>query len=260
MFDLKFNLEAFLPSKNSQVCILATDIIEPEILIRILAADTKKTYPDLFKGETPQVFYRMRYVPPYETFQEIRKLILQIRNATGIRSMFNGVIAIDVSEYKGHEEEEFFIVLLKYLYDNSQGCKILLVCSQYTEKEIGRLFSICSRFFPVQIEKFNLYDTEHLKNLIKSSFKEHDQKISSDNVELIADILECDDLTPYRTLQLIDRVLEELHLRELSTDRTLGDDLHTSIKKYFRDSYSPICLLAGHALLSGKEELVEHTL
>ena len=260
MFDLKLNLEAFLPGKNSQICILATDIIEPEILIRILSADTERAYPDLFKGETPQVFYRMRYVPPYDTFQEIRKLILQIRNATGIRSMFNGIMAIDVSEYKGHEEEEFFTVLLKYLYDNSQGCKILLVCSQYTEKEIGRLFSICSRFFPVQIEKFNLYEVEQLKNMIKSSFQEHGKKISSDDVELIAGILECDDLTPYRTLQLINRLPEELHLNKLSSGRTLDEDLHTSIKKYFRDSYSPICLLAGHALLCGKEEPIEHTL
>lgn len=260
MFDLKFNPEAFLPNSHPQICILSTDIVETEILIRLLADKTSKRYPDAFKGEVPQVFYRMRYVPPYESFQEIRKLILQIRNATGIRSRFHGIIALDVSEYKGHEGEEFFTILLKYLYDNTRGCKVILVCSQYAEKDHRRLLGRCAEFFPVQQEQLNIYDHERLKYLIESSFEKRKCKVDSGSVELIADILNSEDLIPYRTLQLIDRIPEEIHIQKMSCKSKHGNISQSAVREFFLDPHSPICMLAGHALLFGKEEQVEHTL
>ena len=260
MFDLKFDPEAVLADSHPQICILCTDIVETEILIRLLADKTSKRYPDAFKGEVPQVFYRMRYVPPYESFQEIRKLILQIRNATGIRSKFHGIIAIDVSEYKGHENEEFFTILLKYLYDNTRGCKVILVCSQYTEKDYKRIISRCAEFFPVQQEQLRIYDCERLKYLIRSSFEKHKCKVDSTGVELIADILTSEELASYRTLQLIDRIPEEIYTIKMpgkSRNETISQD---AVREYFLNPHSPICMLAGHSLLSGKEGYCEHTL
>lgn len=260
MFDLDFNPEAFLPDPYPKICILSTDVVEPEILIRVLAEKTAKSYPDTFKGEAPQVFYRMRYMPPYEAFQEIRKLILQIRNATGIRSSFNGIMVIDVSEYKGHEDEEYFTIFLKYLYDNSCGCKSILVCSQYTEKELQKLVISCTRFFPVQQEVLNIYELDQLKALVKASFKERRYKLDTDSIDLIADILTSEKLVSCRTLQLIDRIPDEIQIKKDSCSSKLGLTLSEAVKEYFRDPHSPVCLLAGSSLLAEKEGTLEQTL
>ena len=260
MSELKINLKEFLPDAHPKICLLRTDIVEPEILIRLLAAETSKRFPAAFKGEVPQVFYRMRYVPPYETFQEIRNLILQIRNATGIRSRFHGMIAIDVSEYKGHEDEEFFTILLKYLYDNMCGCKTILVCSQYAEKEYRRLLSRCAEFFPVQQQQLHVYDCEQLKYFVKASFKNHRYTIDSDSIELITDMLMSEELVPYRTIQLIDRIPEEIHIKKASCKNEQGSTFSDAVREYFLDPNSPICMLASHALLSGKEGQFEHAI
>lgn len=262
MIELKHNTEAFLPEAHPRICILNTDITEPEIMIRQLAACAAREYPDAFSGEAPQVFFRMRYTPPYETFQEIRKLILQIRSATGVRSCFHGIITVDVSEYKGHEDEEYFTILLKYLYDNTKGSKTVFVCSRYTDKEIRNLMNACMRFFPIQYEQIFVYEHNQLKTLIKAAFSKCRLRTDSESIELMADLLGSEDLSDYRTLQLIERLPEEFR-RMTKSGLYEGQSDSVSVKTvrdYFEDSHSPLCMLAGHALLEGKEGTYEHTL
>lgn len=115
---------------------LITAMEENERLVRELAhAQTQRT-PELFDGLTPVVYRRLPYVAPYETFNELRMLALQIRDAAGLRAEFRGIVALDLSEWLGHETDNYLKVTFKYLHDHRSSWKSLFVAG---DADFGRL-------------------------------------------------------------------------------------------------------------------------
>lgn len=247
MEDTIHNMYYFLPTSHSKICLLDMDITEPELLIRRIAEEDAKAYPECFHSEAPCVFYRLRYTPPYENFRELKNLIIQIRQATGIRSEYHGLICIDPSEYKGHEDEEYFAVVLKYLFDSTENSTAILVCCQYTEQEMARLASVCMKClkcFSVSKKQIHIFKEDLLYQLVKASFKEKKVPINSDSIQFIVDALQSPDLIAYRSLQLIDSIPYEIQRSGLD------------ILAYFSNPTSSLCLMAGHPLIT--ERGIEH--
>ena len=85
-----------------------TDLTEPEALVERLAEQAFQKHPERFRGRQPYAFCRVRYVPPCERFPELRRLILCVKEVTGLRAEFRGIMAAEVSEWLGREEEEYF--------------------------------------------------------------------------------------------------------------------------------------------------------
>lgn len=244
--------EAYLPVDYPRICLLDTDITEPEVLIRNIAASASQQCPERFQGEVPHVFFRLRYTPPYETFHELKNLILRIRKAAGLRSEYRGLICIDPSEYKDHENEEYFIAFLKYLYDNAGNSTVLLVCCQYSEQSLEKLYGVCMKYFSVDRKQIHIYKEESLVRRMKSVYKKHDICIDKKSLALLASILSRPELIPYRSLQLIERIPYEIKS---------GKSLITfsDVEAYFQNAHSSICMLAGHPLIEEKGENLEYT-
>lgn len=259
MKEFVSNETAYLPAGYPVLSLIETDIIEPEILIRRIADELWDAYEDRFSGDIPAVFYKLRYTPPYGEFRDIRKLILQIRKATGIRSDFKGLIALDVSEYRGHEDEEYFTIFLKYLYDNSIDRRILFVCSQYTEPEVTRLYNACVRYFPIQKEKLMVYSGKMLSDLIKTAFSRQHIEITLGGITRLATYLQSQEIFPHRSIQLIERLPHEiLQANPDITRRNVVDE--KNIVEYFRKSDSSICMMIGHSLFSERNPDYEYLL
>lgn len=263
MNALTNNITPFIPGNYSRLCLLDTDIIEPELLVRKIADAVSEEYPECFQGEASLVFFRLRYTPPYERFTELKRLILQIRQATGIRSRFRGIIFMDASEYRGHEEEEYFSILLKYLYDNTRDDSLVFVCSQYSEQEIDRLTNACMKYYPVHTEKLLLFEKERLLKLVESAGKRNHISFEKEALELIATALSSPELTTVRSLQLIERIPGELSLLETIKNqgkKTSCKITADTILNYFTDVSSSVCKMAGNALLQERRAGIEHTL
>lgn len=257
------NIHSFLPSEYPGLCLLETDIIEPELLARKIAEDVSDHNPSFFQGKEPLVYFKMRYTPPYEKFQEIRRLILQVRQAAGIRSSFQGLVFIDASEYKGHEEEEFFTIFLKYLYDNSRKDALVIVCSQYSEHDIKQLKDICVRFFPVRNEELFLYQEKLLRDMVYKACQTQGITASPEAVSLMTKVLLVPELMPYRSLQLIERIPREIDYYAGVLDPKSRQSSGISaeiVLSYCSDSGSSICMLAGKTLLTERKLDVDRTL
>ena len=67
---LSLDIEGFIPMEDQRFCILDTDVAEAEELMRQVGAKALSCAPDAFRGDVPAVFFRLRYTPPYEPFQE----------------------------------------------------------------------------------------------------------------------------------------------------------------------------------------------
>lgn len=79
------------------------------------------------------IFFRLSYVQPYEDFNELKKLQITERR----ENIYNrpATLAINISEWTEHFEEEYFTVTLKYLHDMRTKWKYIFVvnsCSRQT--------------------------------------------------------------------------------------------------------------------------------
>ena len=82
--------------------------------------------------------FRFRYVPPYETYKELRRFQLALREA---EEAGRGAVrcSLDLSEWAGHAEEEYCLVPLKWLYDHPSGLTLRFLCSGTTERDAAAL-------------------------------------------------------------------------------------------------------------------------
>lgn len=193
-----------------QMSVVATDLAEAEALIKTLAEAEQQRNPQNFAGKAPCVYCKLPYVPPCDPFKELRRLILRIRENTGLRANYRGVVAIDVSEWIGHEREEYFTVLLKYLYDHRNLWKIAAVLNQCNSNQIHRFLTGCSRYitprlFPVRVFE----DRDTLCRVIRDRFLRQNKPIGKEAADLLADALSRQTFADVRSMPLIDRAVEE---------------------------------------------------
>ena len=178
------------------------------------------------------------------------------------------MICIDPSEYRGHEREEFFVILLKYLYDNAINCSIVMTCCQYSDADLMRLYNSCIRILPVFKKRIDLFNRNSLTCLLESAFCGAGITCAPSAIQLIARFLEAPELRDYRNLQLINRipfeisrqsVVEKMQTAEDSFDRHITQTVSLQdVENYFRRSDSAICMMAGHALASHKIQEKEY--
>lgn len=254
MIEFMIDPAGFVPVPRPAVCLLETDISEPEIMVREIGTVTEESQPALFTGESPQVFYRLRYTPPYENFHEIRHLILRIRKAAGLCSSYRGIVAIDISEYRNHEEDEYFTVLLKYLYDCSDFQSLIFVCCQYSEKDMQRLRSACMKYFTVRQESLRFFEKEPLQRIIGNAFREAGIKAGDDASELLADVLCREEFVPWRSLQLLERLPREIAAERKQNQKRKQTLQAAEIRSFLQNPDSSLCMMAGHVLLQTQKE------
>lgn len=242
LYDTYLTNPTYLP-------IILTDLNEPEEMIIGMADIAAKKNPALFSGMSLCVFYRLRYVPPYENFNELRSLILKVKEKTGLRAEFRGIVAIEVSEWEGHETEEYFSIILKYLYDHCSNWYSSLVIKDLPHSKITKLLRCCAIYItPIIIDKRVYKDTETLSKLIQSRFVQKQCNVQNDATGLLANRLISERYIQTRSLTFVDRVVDEIIIFA-SKNNTVDKSV---IQNYLRKSSTIISLFDG--LISEKRE------
>lgn len=94
--------------------------------------------------------------------------MLCIRENTGLRANFRGVVAIEVAQWLGHEKEEYLTVLLKYLYDHRDLWLTVLVLNSETDSQTHRFLSACAVYISPRCFDVCLFSQpERLKEVIR---------------------------------------------------------------------------------------------
>ncbi len=237
-----------------QLSVVSTDLTEAESLIKVLAEEEKNRAPHTFAGKESCVYFKLPYIPPCEPFKELRRLILRIREKTGLRANFRGVVAIEVSEWIGHEREEYFTVLLKYLYDHRTFWRIATVLNRCTSNQINRFLSDCSRYITPRLFTINVFgDHDTLCGLIYYEFTQQNRQITKEAARLLATTLARKELKDARSLTLIERTVEEvIYMCEYNQAATIE-----TIREYLLDPYSTPTMMAGIPLFEERSAMLE---
>lgn len=224
--------------------VVITDLAESEALIQQLAQDARAAHPEAFAGKAPCVYFKMPYVPPYETFRELRRLILRIRENTGLRAHFRGIVAIEVTEWLGHESEEYFTVLLKYLYDHRELWQEALVLNSGTAVQHQHFARACAGYITPQVFDAGLFSRpDRLRAVIRREFARLERTITRDAAEILTTALADPNLRHARSQTLIRRTAEELSAG--SGRESIGAD---AVRDYLTDPESMLAMLAGKPL------------
>ena len=90
------------------------------------------------------------YTPPYENFRGIRELQLAVRRMGAFPPE---TLAIDVTEWLGHEEEEFFEITAMYLPDHRSLWNFVFLAREHSLSECVSAFFLLRTFLAGEIRE-----------------------------------------------------------------------------------------------------------
>ena len=113
------------------------------------------------------VFFKLNYVPLYEKFEELKKL--QIRTKTAdLFGQGKTCIVIDISDWVGHENEQFFIVTMKYFHDHCYKWAYVFTVEDYSLSKVESMIDVINCYLKGTVheqenpvEKLNESESEY---------------------------------------------------------------------------------------------------
>ncbi len=113
--------------------------ISIETVLFQLSEEAYSLSPECFDAETRYFIFKFRYHPPYtkiSEFPEMKRLQTEAISKTRFKEEYNGFIAIDISEWIGHSNEEHFENCLMFLKHMCEHWKYVFFTSgEFSEYE-----------------------------------------------------------------------------------------------------------------------------
>ena len=168
---------------------LITEMNDNDQALQTISNEIYANNPKLFDGDSIYLYYKMKYVPPYEKFNELRHLILKIKNSTGLRYEFKGIIAIDLFEFINHEDDEYFEIILKFLYDHKHIWHYIFTFQNAGVEKIKPIFEKTIHFFKTAIIDRCLFNhKDELNTYLKTTFDYYNAKYNNSAIDMLTDI------------------------------------------------------------------------
>jgi len=196
---------------NVDVKFLVTEMKDNDKIVRAIANQTKKEKPCLFEGESPYVYYKMKYVQPFDEFKELKKLILRVKESTGLRSDFKGIVAVDLFDWINHENDEYFDITFKFLYDYRHIYKYIFTFRDSNIEKLRPMFNKSINYFRIKvIDKCLFNHKDELKKYIKIGFDRCDVQYDISVIDKLVDIFSDNNTKNIKSYEKIDMILQDI--------------------------------------------------
>jgi len=192
-----------------------------------------RTVKKLTEKDHP-VYFKSRYVPPYEDFKELKRLLLLVRSMEDADS--EGIIAVDLAEWVGHESEEYFTVMLKYLHDQRGRWSYVFTVADHSRAEVSKLYVSLKTYLTGHIEE----DTTFMNagELEERLFKDYHMQRNA--AKEFAGLFMSRDLKLERGYEILESMIGEMERIGSGGRITLA-----SLRKYLGREESLMCVLLG---------------
>ena len=95
-------------------------------------------------GDNDAVIFKLGYTPPYEKFEELKRLQLKTKDID-LFSIGKSYIIMDISEWVGHENEEYFVITMKFLHDHAYKWQYIFTVDNYGMSKVKSMLNMLSR-------------------------------------------------------------------------------------------------------------------
>lgn len=208
--------------------------------------DNDRLVKQITENDSP-IYYRSRYVPPYGEFNELKNLLLRVKSVAEVNE--ENVIAIDFSEWVGHETEDFFTIMLKFLHDQRDHWRYVFTASAYSRNDVKRLFLHMKMYLSGYIfEDITFRNAQCLEQHIKKLCD-----IEDNAAKMLADCFFRREAEAFRGFEMLDSVISELE--QMSRGKRITARM---VSAYFNKDDSLICLLCGKTVCDDEREQVHN--
>ena len=147
---------------------------------------------------------KLSYVPPYESFEDIKTLQLRLFDSPYIKGR-NICCVLDISEWIGHENEEYFAVLLKYFHDHRSRLEYIFTVGCCSEDDAKQLYFRLRCYLRGSIATdLTFIKTGSLCGYIES------KNIARKAARVLAEMIMSEEMKPMRSYPTIDMMCDEL--------------------------------------------------
>lgn len=157
-----------------------------EAITAQICEEALRISPESFNGENPCFRFLLRYCPPYEqeNFRELKRFQEVAKSNVRFKDEYRGYIAISISEWITHLDEELFsCVTLPFLADMSDCWKYIFIAEGVdpSSKEIRTL----NKYFKVKCLDVRSHDDPNEQNTFFETVKDRfNISFSSEAAEL----------------------------------------------------------------------------
>lgn len=176
-------------------------------------------------GNSAVVYHKLAYTPVYEDFDQLKKFQIKLHNSPALIGKTVHA-AIDISEWIGHEDEDYFTVALKFFHDKRSRIRYIFTVGANDESKVSKLFFKLRCYLGGKtVIDDTFMNKESLAKYISS------QCVESKTAEIIADMVMSKDAEMLRTYPAVNSICREMRLLAGGTSvtaSTAGDYLSDS--------------------------------
>ena len=203
---------------------------KPFALLALSGRDAARETLDSFADGGRILEFTLPYTPPYEDFGGIRELQLAVRRMGAFPPE---ALALDFTEWVGHEEEEWFEIAAMYLHDHRHLWNFLFLVRERDAGDCAALFFTLRTFLVGELRE----DRTFAEPAMLSAYLTGHCPIDMDAAERLASILMRPNARMLRSYPRLNALTEELGKDGRITD--------TRVLEAMRDPSSVLHLIAG---------------
>lgn len=183
------------------------------------------------------LFFKLQYIPPYE---DLKKLLsaLQIKERKTNIFADNITLVLDVTDWLGKEDDEFFSVIVKFLSDMSFRWNYIFTVNSKKAECMYPMFRLLRQYMQGELNKNTVWENKHsLETFLLNSFN-----YSCSAASIISDLFLHPKMEKYRSNDILEKITQEIMLSTVNTNRPISDK---DIKKYLKSRSNFIHLILG---------------
>lgn len=198
----------------------------------LMVQEAALSFPEEFNSQEYGFLFELRYVPIFDkSFFELKRLQGEAALHSRFKDAYRGYIIFDVSEYLMHEDDYYFDLTIKFLYDQSEHWKYIFLIDNKNEKAASDMMK---KILTVMYCKIFNYKQSSLSNcdLLKLTFEEFSLSYSAASMKFFEEILRDNKFS----VETIRHILYEI-LNVYNSNNKVDIKV---LKKYFNDDNSII--------------------
>ncbi len=198
-----------------------TDTIHPEFTLLITGSENNDLAAErITSGSVHLVYHKLAYAAPFMKYEELRKIQLKIRQSP--YSVGKKIcVAVDISDWIGHEEEEYFVASVKFFHDHCDRMGFVFTVGESDITKIQKMYLKLRMYMRGVVKADETFlKVDALTSYIMSCSAE------SDAAALLAKVLMSGPMKPLRTYPAVKNICSDIADISGHSRITLKDVIH----------------------------------
>lgn len=183
------------------------------------------------------LFFKLHYVPPYE---DLKKMLSELQIKERKKNTFgdNITLALDVTEWVGKEDDEYFSVIVKFLTDMSSRWNYIFTVNMTRAECIHPMFCFLRQYMQGDELKDSVWKNKiSLEEYLMTSLN-----YSRSAASILSDLVLHPKMERYRSNNILETITEEIMSITVNINRPISAE---DIKKYLKVRNNVIFIMLG---------------